>query len=1271
MNSSKIQLVSSLAGLLIILTAGSAECGNTALYNAYNGLEELGVYKAWNLGYTGKGVNVAVIDLGVDFATPDLIGTQARVSNESSPYCGWPIVIDLESLSYYQRGTPGFDSQYADTSSTDVTGYQVTETSKNGIYHIGDHPDQHLAKFYGIPVKVLVVDEGISGVYDTIYIDLNNNNDFRDDKPCRMGDEISYWDRDGDGFPDESGGMIYFIADGKTPLPLSRMLYGEEAKIPKNGELVAFEYDGDLHGTMCASIIAAQGKNVMGIAPDAKIISVRLGKSEELLWLLAILGYDGIPNTGDEANVVSRSGGFMYRLEKGADVSSEFLEYLLTTISPSTTMVFVSGNDGSGYGTCNPPSGGHAINVGATYDQWWKNSSYSGDVTCFSSRGPNALGQIKPNVIAPGDHTPEALPLWITHSGKAAWDNRGGGTSGATPHAAAVVALIYQAYKEKHGKFPTSDMARDILMSSAIDINEDVFAQGSGMINAAKAVEIASEIRGVLIEPALLITPPVEAGSTLEFNFTLTNYSSWPVHLEPQILIKEKNRELTLSAENESIFVIPNDMIACDLLKISSYYSRDSRDTKLENEEGYDIYLYNWEDKDDDGEIQKAELEIVALNTVAWGYGFTSEARMHDPAKRVDDGLVMGLKRRGQIRSNETKIAIEAYNWTPWDIIMNIDGCNVSVSIQVPNATGVFQGKILLKGNDIRQCIPVSFSAYKFDNILLNHTKEIYENAKIYGRFEGDGKGGWDSRFYPLYHHGHDLANIDVIWEDPNTDIDIYLYGEDNINVSDLWEYPTRPPINLPDLKILKEHGHSRRVLGDTFIVCDDGVAGGPSYNEFTTSTGVNREIISGELTEGLNLIVLRQVVPGGYNYGDNISIKIDIMPYRPIALKANAGETINLTLTDAGVDSILGFSRGDDIGGAEYLETFKADEADVLLIRSNCSSYKPQIFFDSNNNGQMDWDTDELIFGEQRFDDINPTYSDLIPIPENGTYFFMFPYPDCPLEFYHMKNRYNFSSSGLTEIRVPEVVGKYLGIAEHDGFLIPIPVELFVDAGEPALLRLSAPNYTGPNMPFDIKLEILDMYQNPAEENVTALVKFHNATNVVKIHKGSGSISLTAPDEEGTFKIEAQSRYGFVDTDIEIVQALTHESTSTVGEIYDMDANDSATHQVAFEVPKKENSHQMAIEEDALDKVESVSISSENGYINLFWKPCAGAESYQVYRLGYSMDYTYTKLADVKNPEYSLKGVLWESRTFRISAVDGAGNKSEMSDPIGIVVTP
>jgi subtilisin family serine protease len=296
-----------LAGPIIIPSSSAIGGGNPALYHAYKGLDKFDVEDAWSMGYTGKGVKVAIIDTGVDFATPDMIGTQARVPNASSPYYGWPIVIDLDSLVAYEdemnlsidpcRGPP----RYANTTSTDVKGYQVTGTSKSGLYHIGDHPDEHLAQFYGQPVKVLVADEKSPGVYDTVYVDLNNNHDFRDDKPCRKGDEISYWDRDKDGYPDESGGMIYFIADGKTPLPFSRMLFGKMARVPARGELVAFQYEDGGHGTMCASIIAAQGKNVIGIAPDARIIAVQNSASNDmLLCLLAALGSDGVPNTGEK-----------------------------------------------------------------------------------------------------------------------------------------------------------------------------------------------------------------------------------------------------------------------------------------------------------------------------------------------------------------------------------------------------------------------------------------------------------------------------------------------------------------------------------------------------------------------------------------------------------------------------------------------------------------------------------------------------------------------------------------------------------------------------------------------------------------------------------------------------------------------------------------------------------------------------------------------------------------------------------------------------------
>ncbi len=57
--------------------------------------------EAHQLGYTGAGVRVAVVDTGIDFAQPKLAGTQARVTDSPSPYSLHPLVYDPTSLNDY------------------------------------------------------------------------------------------------------------------------------------------------------------------------------------------------------------------------------------------------------------------------------------------------------------------------------------------------------------------------------------------------------------------------------------------------------------------------------------------------------------------------------------------------------------------------------------------------------------------------------------------------------------------------------------------------------------------------------------------------------------------------------------------------------------------------------------------------------------------------------------------------------------------------------------------------------------------------------------------------------------------------------------------------------------------------------------------------------------------------------------------------------------------------------------------------------------------
>ena len=81
-----------------------------------------GANDAWGMGFSGDGIIVAVADTGVDFGHPDLNGTQARVEYEGSPYSGWPLMLDHNSMYTWMvdgKAYPESNTWYADTSTVD------------------------------------------------------------------------------------------------------------------------------------------------------------------------------------------------------------------------------------------------------------------------------------------------------------------------------------------------------------------------------------------------------------------------------------------------------------------------------------------------------------------------------------------------------------------------------------------------------------------------------------------------------------------------------------------------------------------------------------------------------------------------------------------------------------------------------------------------------------------------------------------------------------------------------------------------------------------------------------------------------------------------------------------------------------------------------------------------------------------------------------------------------------------------------------------------
>jgi len=96
-------------------------------------------------------------------------------------------------------------------------------------------------------------------------------------------------------------------------------------------------------------------------------------------WTFAVEGYDGVPNSGDEADIVVNGFNYARMLNDGWDVFSRFADWASAKRSgASTVFVASAGNDGFGYGTMNSPSSATAlITVGVATDYTRDSSQYS------------------------------------------------------------------------------------------------------------------------------------------------------------------------------------------------------------------------------------------------------------------------------------------------------------------------------------------------------------------------------------------------------------------------------------------------------------------------------------------------------------------------------------------------------------------------------------------------------------------------------------------------------------------------------------------------------------------------------------------------------------------------------------------------------------------------------------------------------------------------------------------------------------------------------
>src|SRR5918996_2260291 len=269
--------------------------------------------EAWEAGFTGTGVTVGVMDGGTDFGHPDLVNTWqvwAGQTGTRAGWNGWPKAFDpfgtLQYVSAFASQIQGGLSWYTLTTAAPCPEWAekaaqascavrfATRTgpsrnfsvpagtaahayrfpagfTKSGNVRVGSHPDDHLLALFGERPAFLVTDPNTPGVYDTVYVDLDNDYRFDDEKPVTKASPASYRDMNGDGYTDLSGGLLYFISDGVTAIPGGVDAFlGPVTGGHGPGQLLAWSGDYDPaiggHGTLTASNVVGQGV-INGLAP--------------------------------------------------------------------------------------------------------------------------------------------------------------------------------------------------------------------------------------------------------------------------------------------------------------------------------------------------------------------------------------------------------------------------------------------------------------------------------------------------------------------------------------------------------------------------------------------------------------------------------------------------------------------------------------------------------------------------------------------------------------------------------------------------------------------------------------------------------------------------------------------------------------------------------------------------------------------------------------------------------------------------------------------
>jgi hypothetical protein len=474
--------------------------------------------------------------------------------------------------------------------------------------------------------------------------------------------------------------------------------------------------------------------------------------------------------------------------------------------------------------------------------------------------------------------------------------------------AAGNLALVYQAFRGEHDRWPTWAEARTLLASGATDLNYDTLVQGAGMVNADRSTRLAagSASAGVEASPTawypgafrgtqpLAFQQVLHAGDTAESALTITNPGSVaePVTATDSWLQRTGSTivTVTLDPSKESAYDTSRPDWLLDvsgmvpagtdlLVARATFPFAEFTSNGADPINAVRLLAYDWTDRNGDGNLWTdvnsngfvgGTGEIDSGEYMRFSYtlakGTSLEARVQEPLGRSHSGVFIGLQH--QIRAGQpVHVRIELSYWKradmPW---LGLSTSSLTVAphssstatmrctVPADAPLGTYEGEYRLSAVGTTTVVPVVITvAGRGANITYggpSPIEQLMDGSHVFGFQDWDWRaesGDW--RFFatdvPASGLGTDALLIaHTSWETTPTDIDTLLYG---------------PAPADPDRDTAVTGPYDLQFTG-----------GSPNHNTgagvwtFDTATGQADDWVTGPLSEGLNAVLLHDVVFSG-----------------------------------------------------------------------------------------------------------------------------------------------------------------------------------------------------------------------------------------------------------------------------------------------------------------------------------------------------------------------------------------------------------------------